>query len=128
MGYKRTSGTPRKFSLDGIPFSLMADANLSEKPSGYENEAIATSGAGMIKKTKIIRTLESVTLGTDALEREVLANFADGTDTMTCSYVNAAGDKYTTPACAINIESNETETNTTTLVVHPVEPWTVALA
>ena len=128
MGYKRTSGTIRRFSLNGIPFTPMADANFSEKPSQYENEAIATSGVGMIKKTKIIRTLESVTLGTDALEREVLAAFADGVDTLTCSYVDAAGNTHRTPACAINIESNETETNTTTLVVHPVEPWTPALA
>ena len=92
MGYKRTSGTIRRFSLNGIPFTPMADANFSEKPSQYENEAIATSGVGMIKKTKIIRTLESVTLGTDALEREVLAAFADGVDTLTCSYVDAAGN------------------------------------
>ena len=128
MGYNRTTGSIRGFALNGIPFTPLSDANFTEKPSEYENEAIATSGAGMIKKVKMPQVLESVTLGTSAAERVILAGLADGTDTMSCSYVDAAGNTHRNPAVGINIEGNETETNTTTITVQPVEPWTVSLA
>ncbi len=128
MGKEYTSGSIREFSINGIPFQVMSDANFTEKPSEYENEAVATSGEHMIKKTRIAQVLESVTLGTSAADRNLLAGFADSTEHHRCSYINAAGDSYRNAAVAINIEGNETESNTTTLSIQPVEKWTVALA
>ena len=128
MGYKRSAGSNRAFSLDGIPFTIMADANFTQKPSGFENESIATSGSGIMKKTIINRNLEGVVLGTEAADRSLLASIADSTDTVTCSWTNAAGDTFRCTACNINIEGNETETNSTTLTVQVVEPWTESLA
>lgn len=123
MGYKRTSGTIRAFSLAGVSYTPMADANFSRKPSQYENEGLATSGTNIIKKTKIVQTLESVTIGADELEVINLARIADSDEVVSCSYKDAAGNTHRNPQVTINIESHETETNTVTLMVIPVDVW-----
>lgn len=118
-----TSGSIRKLTIEGISYDVAADANFSEDFSGYENEREATSGASMLRKTKKVQMLEGVVLKTNAQERIQLNSFAAEIEDIKISYTNANGDEYKCNG-SINIESNETESNRTTISVSASTAWT----
>ena len=121
------SGSTRKCLLNGVPFRVAADANLSQIFTKFENDMIATSGDGMRKMMKRIQTLESLDLVTNALERDILKSYAESTDNIRVSITNAAGDVADCEG-AIEIEKYESEENKTTIKVLPIGDWVVSIA
>jgi hypothetical protein len=117
------AGTPRAFTIEGIPFDLAADVNVSRMLNGYENSKIATSGSAMSKKIKRVPTAESVVLVTNEREKDQLRSFADGLDDLKFSFTWISGDVVKCQGI-FNIESDESEENRTTIVVHPTDQWT----
>lgn len=121
------AGTIRKLSIEGISFRVAGDANLTETFTQFENSMIASSGRAMRKMLKRIPQVEGVTLLTNAAERDTLKSFAEDLNDLKISYTNAAGDTYRCQG-TIEITSNETEENRTTVVILPREDWTPFIA
>ena len=115
----RVAGSIRKLSIEGIPFDVAADGNLSDLINEYENSVIPTSGVGMIKKTKRVPTIEGVVLITDGAAKDALSNYADGTVSVKFSITYQSGDVKKAEGI-FNIESDESEENRTALSIHPV--------
>jgi len=120
---KDISGSLRSFSVEGVPFRVMADANVTETFTQFEKEVIETSGDGMIKFTKRNAMREGLVLATNASERESLVAFSDTKAPLKLEYTNSAGDSYQCRG-ALEIENNETEGNRTTCKLMPVNTWT----
>lgn len=116
-------GSIRGFSVDGIPFRVAGDANFSRKPTNVENTAVPTSGNAMMKKTKIVPTLEGATLIVNTNELAALKNFSESLDKFTIGYQNAAGDRF---RCIgqIQIDSHESEEGRAAVIVLPEGDWT----
>lgn len=123
MAAKKAAGSIRKLTIEGISFDVAADATFSEVFTIFENAMIPTSGAAMRKMTKRIPTVEGVVLITDADERLVLKDFAEGIDNVKITYQNAATDSYRCEG-TIEIEGNETEENRTACTIQPAGDWT----
>ena len=118
-----TAGSIRKLTIEGIPYRVAADANITETLTQFENSMIATSGRAMRKMIKRVPIREGVVLVTNGAEREALKAAAESVDDLKISYTNAGGDTYRCEG-TIEIENNETEENRTTCQVHPREDWT----
>jgi hypothetical protein len=127
MPFKYTSGSLRGFAIDGIPFKVKADGNLNEKIAEYEIESQPTSGEGSIKMMKVNRNAEGLVLDTSGEDRELLRSTVEDTEVHQVSYIDAAGNTWRCPKAKLNIEGNETETNSTTCSIQVVVPWTVSL-
>ena len=123
MAAKKVAGSIRKFTIEGISFDVAADSTFSETFTTYENAMVATSGKGMRKMTKRIPAVEGVVLITDADERLVLKDFAEGLDNIKITYQNAAQDSYRCEG-TIEFENNETEENRTSCTIQPAGDWT----
>jgi hypothetical protein len=124
----RIAGTPRKFTLEGIPYTVAADADFSENPSQFDNEMLASSGDGMLKKTKKIPSTESVTLLVTPQEKDQIVSLADSlSDNIKMSYVYANGDTNKA-AGGIQVESYTTADKKMTLQLLPKNNWTLFLA
>ena len=123
MASKKIAGSNRKLTIEGISFDVAADADFSETFVQYENSMVPTSGGAMRKMLKRIPAVEGVVLITDADERLVLKDFAEGLDLVKVTYTNAAGDSYRSEG-TIEIESNSTEENRTSCTIQPVGDWT----
>ncbi len=117
-------GTPRKVTLDGITFDVMADTNISEMGSRFENEAVPTSGRTMKKMTRRSQGAESITLACNGEERTLLREFDERTESFPMSYELASGDVYRTTGF-IAFENRETEEHRATIQMHPagVDGW-----
>jgi len=118
------SGSLRKFTVEGVPFRVAADANLTETISKFENSMIATSGKSMRKMMKRPPIREGLVLVTNSVERDVLKGYAEQLEPVAFSYTNAAGDTYRCEG-TLEIENNETEENRTTCQVLPDDDWTL---
>ena len=113
-----TVGTLKKITVDGITFDVMADANITQKNSPFENEGIPTSGGTMQKKTRIAQAAESIAVATNVDEDKLLADTAARTDKYPMSYQTADGSIYRTTGFII-YENRETESGTTTIQMIP---------
>lgn len=118
----KTTGTIRKFTVEGISYDLMADVDVKEIYTRYENSGIATSGNTAIKKVRRATVREGFTLLTDGDEREELKHFAESIDLLKFSYTNMAGDTYKCKG-QMNIEDNSTADSKTTVNVIPEDDW-----
>lgn len=118
-----SAGTPRAFTIEGISFDLAADVNISRLLSTYENSKIATSGKAMTKKVKRVPTAESVVLITTEAEKEQIRVFAEQLEDVKFSITWLNGDVIKSEG-TFNIESDESEEQRTTLVLHPSDRWT----
>jgi hypothetical protein len=123
MAAKKVAGSIRKLTIEGISFDVAADATFSEIFTNFENAMVPTSGLAMRKMTKRIPAVEGVVLITDADERLVLKDFAEGLDNVKITYQNAATDSYRCEG-TIEIEGNETEENRTACTIQPAGVWT----
>ena len=117
------AGTPRAFSIEGVSYDLAADVNVSRLLSTYENSKIPTSGKAMTKKVKRVPTAESVVLITNETEKEQLRTLAEQIADVKFSFTWLSGDVVKCEG-TFNIESDESEENRTTIVVHPADRWT----
>ncbi len=96
----------------------MADANITQKNSPFENEGIPTSGETMQKKTRIAQVAESVALATNVDEDKILVDLSARTDKYPMSYQTADGSIYRTTGFIV-YENRETESGTTTIQLVP---------
>lgn len=113
-------GTPRKVTLDGITFDVMADTNISEMGSRFENEGVPTSGRIMKKMTRRAKTAESVTLACNGDERAVLQEFDERQENFSMSYELASGDVFRAVGFII-FENRETEEQRATIQMVPAQ-------
>jgi hypothetical protein len=124
---KDITGTIRKVTLDGVTFDVMADTNVTEVGSGWQNEAVPTSGRNLRKMTKRVETREGITLACNGAEREVLKDLADRSADFPMSYETAAGDVYRATGW-IEFENRETEESRATIQMLPRNSWDAFLA
>lgn len=117
------AGTPRAFTIEGLSFDLAADVNVSRMLSQYENSKIPTSGKAMTKQVKRVPTAESVVLITSEYEKDVLRSLSEGMEDLKFSFTWISGDVVKSEGI-FNIESDESEENRTTIVIHPSDRWT----
>ena len=121
---RNIAGSLREVQINGISYRAMADVNVTETFTRWENSQMPTSGTAMRKMVRRIPLRESVVLATNAAEREQLKLFAESSEDLEMSYTNAAGDTYSSIG-TIEIENNETEENRTTIQMLPVDDWTL---
>ena len=100
------SGSPRKLQLDGTPFDMAADIDLTQGV-GQELEGIATTGDVMPKITKKAQMYTGVSLVVDDDDWELLQELAERKDFFPSSYTNVNGSSYTGEAM-INIPDGRT--------------------
>lgn len=116
------AGSIPQLILDGSPFDVMADANISEVGSGFEIDFIPTSGRHMKKMTRRVETRESVVLACNGAEREILVALAERVEDFSMSYETAGGDIYRTTG-SIEFETRETEELRATIKMFPRTKW-----
>lgn len=116
------AGSIRKVTLDGTTFDVMADANITETGSAWQNEAIPTSGRNLKKMTRRPENREGVVLACNGTERELIKELAERTTDFPMSYETAAGDVYRASGW-IEFENRETEESRATIQMHPRSTW-----
>jgi len=120
------SGTLRKMVIGGVTYDVAADTNITFNRSEFEKEGIPTSGKTMIKMTRRVPTMESVTLITTTAEVEALKSVSDSIADTTISAEFADGSIYKTTG-QINFENYESEEGKSTLMIIPAktkDAWT----
>jgi len=126
MAAKFIGGTPRSVSIDLVDYDVMADTNITEMVSPYENTSVPTSGRNLRKMTKRSTSREGLVLGTDADEKTNLVAISVSADNVQLSYTNAAGDTYRAKGW-IEVENNETEESRTAVQMHPETDWALSV-
>jgi len=121
-----TAGSIRKVILDGVTFDAMADTNITETVSRWENDRLPTSGRNIRKMTKRVPKAESVVVACNGAEREVLKELAERTSDFSMSYETAGGDVYRSTG-SIEFENRETEELRATIQLHPATDWATFL-
>lgn len=123
----RISGTLRSATINGVAYDVMADTNVSIMLNEYENESVATSGKPVHKKTKRVAQVESLVLATSWEEKKDLIDIANSTDTITLGLEFAGGDQIDGEG-QINLDSDESEENRTTVKLMPDHGWAILSA
>ena len=113
-----TSGTIRKLMLNGIPFRVPGDINVTLNLSPFETEGVPSSGQTMFKMTIRNPMAEGVVLLADPSEQDLLRGFADSLDSFPMSMTLADGSVYRTVG-RINFENVETEENRAAIQLIP---------
>lgn len=121
---KDVTGSIRKFTVEGISFRIMADSNISRRPTNVENTMIPTSGKAMQKKMRMTPTAEGVVLAVNAEEMETLKSFAEGLNPIKVTYQTAAGDEYRCTG-QIEVEAHESEEGRANVTVLSQDDWTL---
>lgn len=93
---KDISGSIRKLVLAGVTFDVVADADLSEVGSQYENTAIQTSGRALRKMVRRTQSVDNVKIACNGAEKDMLKSYADKTDIITMCYQTADGSQFKT--------------------------------
>lgn len=114
----RTSGTPRKVTINGLSFDVAADANITLNLSPYETEGVPSSGRTMFKMTLRSPNAEGIPIMADPVEQDTLRQIAEGLDSVPVSITLADTSVYRTVG-RINFESVETEENRATIMIIP---------
>lgn len=120
------SGSLNKMGIDGLPFDVAGDADLSEMFTSFVNSVIVTSGVGSISQEKRVPEVSSVVLVLKPGDKSLLASIQDSGDAVSLSYTHRDGTRYAGLG-TINIEANTTMQNRTTLTLLPVGVWTESL-
>jgi hypothetical protein len=118
------SGTPQKFTIDGIPYRLAGDVNVSLTPDTFENDLIPTTGEPMEKKVKRIAQAESVTLIVDWAEVVVLRASSESFGNKKFSFTWAGGD-VTKSEGIFSMEPYESEEGRLPITIKPAGAWDI---
>jgi len=111
------SGTANGVNIDGIPFDLPFDVDITEEPA-VKKEGIPTTGRTMVKKTKNNpnRAMEIIC---DDDDYSVLQDLANSDDDISLSYENANGKIYRSEG-QISIDTGRTtQENRVSIVLIP---------
>ena len=123
----RISGSLQSATIEGVPYDVLGDTNVSIMLNEFENDSVPTSGKPIHKKMKRIAAAESIVLGTSWEEKETLIDLANSVDTLKFSIKFAGGDIIRGEG-HINIESDESEENRTTVKFLPDSGWNIFAA
>lgn len=118
----KTTGSMRKFTVEGVSFDLMADVDVKEIVTKYENSALATTGKTMIKKVKRVPTREGFVLAVDDTELGQLKEYAESIENLKFSYTKMNGTTYKCTG-QMEVEENSTADSRTTVNVFPEDDW-----
>lgn len=100
-----SAGSVRSVKIDGIPFNVAADANISLNPR-VEKESIPHSGGNMVKETTVAANVEAVKLILSPSEYDLLTGLTD--NDIPLSYEMADGSVLRSEG-AVNLGSFVTE-------------------
>lgn len=103
-----TTGTPKKVTLDGLTFDVMADANFNQIKGKYSNEAVPTSGRNIQKKTVRPQNVESINLYANDQEADLLRVLSERSGNFPMSY-ETASDSVFRAVGFIDYEGHDTE-------------------
>lgn len=117
-----TSGTLTKVLLDGLEFSVMADADVTQIIGAYTSEDLPTSGKPIRKMTRRTESREGLVIGCSDIEADILRELSERQDDISISYTTAAGSTYRTTGW-INFENYTTADNKATVKLFPREKW-----
>lgn len=120
---KNIAGSIRKLTLDGTSFDVMADTNITEVGSQFENDAVPTSGANMRKMTRRAENREGIVVACNGAERDLLKGLSERSTDFPMSYETAAGDVFRSTGW-IEFENRETEENRGAVKMFPRSKWT----
>jgi len=87
------TGSIKRVDVFGIAFDVTADAEPNLKPT-TEKEKTATSGAPLIKATKMVGMIEAITLSVTPAQQESLDNDASSNKKGSIALTTANGDTY----------------------------------
>ncbi len=121
MAFDNT-GSLRKLTIEGIPFRVPADINVSEIIANIENTMIATSGDSMRKMIKRVPARESFQIAANGVEKEMLKGFAESEVDLKVTYTDAAGNVYRCEG-ALDIENYETVEGRLSCMILPRNDW-----
>lgn len=116
------AGTLRRVTISGVTYDVMADTNVTEVGSAFENEAIPTSGRNMKKMMRRAENRSGVVIAANASERDALQQIAESVEDVTLAYETADGSVYRADGW-IEFESRETEENRATVTMMPRRAW-----
>jgi len=119
------TGTPREILLDGTPFDVKADADITLNPVSSENEGIPTSGRTFKKVTRKNANAESIPFEIETVEMDLLAELHERTEPFPISITFADGSTHRTTGW-INFENYTSADGTAPITVIPdrsVDPW-----
>lgn len=114
----RTSGTVRKLTLDGVTYSVKADADITVNLSPFETEMVPSSGPSMKKMTVRNPSIEGIPILADPLEADTLRGLAEQLDNFPMSLELADGSILRGEG-AINFESYTTAESIAMVQLHP---------
>jgi len=123
------SGTPKRFSCNGLDYPLAADVDMSQIIGKNTNELIPTSGVPMKKAEVRIQTIEIVVIANGEETERLKRDSEDESDGLQLMIQDAAGDYYRTLG-HINIDTKSSSENRLTINLLPMDPegWTVTVA
>jgi len=117
-----TSGSIIRVSINGVSYDALSDADFGVTPSRWKNEAVATSGRAIRKRTRQVEDVKSVTIACNGDERVALKSYAENQIDVTLSYTTAAGDTYRAQGW-IDFETWNNQDNKATLTMFPRQTW-----
>ena len=123
---KDISGTLRDVTLNGVSFRVMADTNVTSNLT-TENEAIPTSGGNMRKVTRKAAIKESVVLGCNLAEFELLKALHASQSVFPMAVTYADGTTHYSEG-GINCENHESEENRASVILQPTRDWEAFIA
>lgn len=111
-------------SIDGVNFRVAADSNVQLNATEFENDVVATSGRGLLKKTKRNMEASGLVLICSLDEVDKLRAIDESQSEHVLTLTLAGDDQYTAPGIVV-FESFETEENRSNVKFIPLEPWTL---
>jgi hypothetical protein len=117
-----TSGTLQKVVLNGLEFQAMGDVDVTQILGQYTNEEIPTSGDSIRKMTRRTETRESVTIGCEPAEAEILKGYSEQKTDITLAYALADGSVYRATGW-IDFENFTSADFKATLKLFPRNKW-----
>lgn len=91
MAFPGSAGTPRKVTIGGIPFDVMADCNPNSNLAEWKTEAVATSGLPIQKATRQTPYIKGVDLKATVSEFSALSALAEGPTSIPLTVTYADG-------------------------------------
>ena len=116
------TGSLRKCTIAGVAYRVIADADLSQTPTSYENSTIATSGNAVIKQEKRTEDARDLILFTSPDEIKTLKRVQDEGVAVSLSYQESNKTSWRSTG-TINIETRTTMENRTTVSLLPNGEW-----
>ena len=118
-----TCGTIRALRIDGVPYDVIFDTDITETQTKWLVEPISTSGRNMKKMTARAEAREGVVIACNPAEAAILKPLAESSrDNIPLSYTLADGSVYTCEGY-FEFENRTTMENRATLKLFNRTEW-----